>query len=268
MRHDNGSASAPVRLETDPPLATIMLNRPRVLNAMNLELVRRLDAAIEDACSRRDVRVVVITGAGRAFSAGLDLDMFASSGMPDGFYDLQERALRRLELADQITVAAIRGHCLGGGLQIAIACDIRVCADDARLGLPAVDEGLFPGMAPYRLPRLIGLGPARRLLLSGATVGPDEGVRLGLVDHVVEAAAFDEGVRETLTPYLQAPRAAVAAAKSQLRDAFDVPFHVSYQRSVPLLRACLRSADVAAARARRAARPAEDTIAASVPGVD
>ena len=86
----------------------------------------------------------------------------------------------------------MHGYCLGGGLQLAIACDIRICSSDCRLGLPAVLEGIFPGMAPVRLPRLIGLGPARRLVLSGEVIGAEESLRLGMVDYVVPAERFEE----------------------------------------------------------------------------
>ena len=238
----------PILLELAGPLARITLNRPERLNAMNLAWVTRLEEAAGAVAAAPGVRVVVIRGAGRAFCAGLDLEMMGREGMPAGFYETQERAFRALELMDAIVVAGIHGHCLGGGVQLAIACDIRVCSADARLGLPAVNEGLFPGMAPFRLPRLIGLGPARRLILSGETIGADEALGIGLVDYVVPADGFEAGVEEVAQRYLAAPGAASAASKRLLRRAFEADFDTVLGESLPLLRECLRAPEVEAAR--------------------
>src|SRR3954471_2885958 len=163
-----------VLLDVAGPLATITLNRPERLNAMNMAWIDALNQAVDRLAGLPQVAVVVIRGAGRAFSAGLDLDMFEAAGMPAGFFEVQERALRKLELLDAVSIAAIHGYCLGGGVQVAIACDLRVCSTDATLGLPAISEGLFPGLAPYRLPRLVGRGSAARLVLSGESVAAEE----------------------------------------------------------------------------------------------
>ena len=247
-----------ILVQLEGPLARITLNRPTVLNAMNLAWVQELGAAVDRVAADPVARVVLIRGAGRAFCAGLDLDMMGREGMPAGFYDSQERAFRAIELMDKIAIAALHGYCLGGGLQLAIACDIRVCSSDGRLGLPAVQEGLFPGMAPFRLPRLLGLGPARRLILSGETIGPDEALRLGLVDHVVPAEGFEAGLADILQRYATAPRAVSIASKRLMRQAFDAPLDAVYEASLPLLADCLASPEVAAAadawRGRRAGR--------------
>lgn len=250
-----------VLVECDGGLARITLNRPEVLNAMNLAWVQGLEAAVNTVAAEPDVRVVLVRGAGRAFCAGLDLDMLGRDGMPPGFYEGQERAFCGLEAMDKITVAALHGYCLGGGLQLAIACDIRICSTECGLGLPAVLEGLLPGMAPFRLPRLIGLGPARRLMLSGEAIGPDEALRLGLIDHLVPTAGFETGVAEVLERYLRVPRSAAVASKRLLRRAFEAPWATVYQESQALLAECLASRDVQAAgeawRQRRAERCGE-----------
>ena len=236
-----------VLLERRDGIATISLNRPERLNAMDMAWIDGLNQAVDAVAAEPEVRVVLVRGAGRAFCAGMDLDMMAGGGMPPGFYEGQERAFRGLELLDKIVVAALHGHCLGGGVQLAIACDLRVASSDARLGLPAVLEGLFPGMAPFRLPHLIGLGPARRLILSGESVGPDEALRLGLVDYVVPADRWEAGLDEILRTYLAAPRAASIGSKRLLARAFDASFEAAYAESLPLLRECLTSPEVQAA---------------------
>jgi enoyl-CoA hydratase/carnithine racemase len=239
-----------VLLNVDGPMATITLNRPRVLNAQNEALADDLATAVDTVARMPDLRVVVVRGAGRAFSAGLDLNMrgdMHAHGNSLSFFERQEQTRVRLESLDAITVAAIHGYCLGGGLQLAIACDIRVASSDARLGLPAALEGLFPGLATVRLPRLIGLGPARRLILSGELVEAPEALRLGLVDHLVPADRFEAGLAEVLQTYQRVPPAAAAASKALLRGAFDPPPAAAIPRLSPLMAACLSSPEAEAA---------------------
>lgn len=237
-----------VVLEVDGPLARITLNRPDVLNAENLAWVQALEARVRTVATEPGVRIVLVRGAGRAFCAGMDLEMLSREGMPNGFYEGQERAFRELELMDKVTIAALHGYCLGGGLQLAISCDIRICSTDCRLGLPALQEGLFPGMAVFRLPRLIGLGPARRLVLSGESIGPEEALRLGLIDHLVPAERFEAGVAEVLAAYLDGPHTASIASKRLMGRALDAPFETVYRESLPLLAECLASPDVESAK--------------------
>jgi enoyl-CoA hydratase len=238
----------PVLLNVDASLATITLNRPQVLNAENLAWVEALDTVVQEISTRPEVRVVLVRGAGRAFCSGMDLDMLSQEGMPRGFYEGQERTFRGLELMDKIVIAALHGYCLGGGLQLAISCDIRICSTDCRLGLPALQEGFFPGMAVFRLPRLIGLGPACRLILSGEVIGSEEAMRLGLVDHLVPTDRFAAGVDELVQLYLAAPETASIASKRLMRQALDAPFESVYEESLPLLARCQASPDVQSAR--------------------
>jgi enoyl-CoA hydratase/carnithine racemase len=238
----------PVLLEIDASLATITLNRPEVLNAENLAWVETLGTVVDEISARPEIRVVLVRGAGRAFCSGMDLDMLSREGMPAGFFEGQERAFRALELMDKIVIAALHGYCLGGGLQLAIACDIRICSSDCRLGLPALQEGFFPGMAVFRLPRLIGLAPARRLILSGEVIGPEEALHLGLVDHVAPAERFAAEVDRLIQSYLAAPHTASIASKRLLRRAFDAPFETVYEESLPLLAECQASPEVESAR--------------------
>jgi enoyl-CoA hydratase/carnithine racemase len=238
-----------ILLDIDGPLARITLNRPSVLNAENLAWVEGLGEAVAAVAARPDVRVVLLRGAGGAFCAGMDRDMLSRHGMPAGFYEGQEQAFRALEQLDKITLAALHGYCLGGGLQLAVACDIRICSTDCRLGLPAGELGLFPGMAVYRLPRLIGLGPARRIILHGDLLEPDAALRLGLVDHLVPAERWEAGVEEIVAQYLAAPRAASVATKRLMAHAFGAPFEAVYEESRSLLAECLASPEAGAATA-------------------
>src|SRR3954464_4274862 len=242
-----------VVVEISAGRASIGLNRPERLNALNLGLVRAFEDAAQRVAADPGVRIVVVRGRGRSFCAGLDLDMFAAEGMPREFYRRQEGGFRLLEVMDKTVIAAIHGHCLGGGVQLAAAYDVRVASSDAVLGLPAIDEGLFPGMAPYRLPRLVGKGRATSLILTGRPVGAEEAHRIGLVDHVIAADRFEEELSAVVDAYARAPRAAAAATKRLVARSFDASFDEVLAESEALLEACLGSPEVEGARHARAA---------------
>ena len=188
--------------ESDGDLIRLTLNRPRSLNAVDylgtLELHRAAEAIHDDATAR----AVIIRGAGRAFCAGIDLRELATGMTPQDYFYQWDRALRLLELSDKLVLCAIQGYALGGGLQLPLACDIRIAAADAQLGLPAAREGFIPGLGTYRLPRYIGLGRAKRMALSGENVDGNEAQRIGLVDYVVDPANFDAEVEALVQRYL------------------------------------------------------------------
>jgi enoyl-CoA hydratase/carnithine racemase len=238
-----------VVVQIDGDRATIALNRPDKLNALDLALVAAFEEAAREVAADSRVAIVVVGGHGRSFCAGLDLDMFAAEGMSMDFYRHQERGFRLLETMDKTVIAAIHGHCLGGGVQLAAACDVRVASSNAVLGLPAVDEGLFPGMAPYRLPRLIGKGRAASLILTGRSLTAQEAERIGLIDHVVDADDFDAQLAGLVDEYARAPREAAAASKRLMALSEDARFEEALQTSEELLEACLRAPEVARARA-------------------
>jgi enoyl-CoA hydratase/carnithine racemase len=249
-----------VLLDVEGPLARITMNRPEVLNAANVEFSEDFETVVDAVAVEPDVRVVLVRGAGRAFSAGLDLDMQGGAAAPKllEFFARQERTRGRLEALDKITIAAVHGYCVGGGLQLAISCDIRVCSTGCKLGLPAVLEGIIPGMAPVRLPRMIGLGPARRLILSGELVGAEEALRLGMVDYVVPAERFEEETAAVIETYLKVPPTAARASKRLMRRAFEEPLATLESEMLPMIEACLDSPEAVAAaqawRDRRAER--------------
>jgi enoyl-CoA hydratase/carnithine racemase len=242
-----------VVLERTGRVAEIVLNRPGKLNAMDMRWMRDLVAAVE-AVAADPEDIVVVRGAGRAFCAGMDLDMLAEEGMPEEFYPLQERAFSALEALDRVVVAQIHGYCLGGGLQLALACDIRIVSEDAVLGLPAAREGLPPGMATWRLPRFVGLGRALRLAIKGERIGAAEAERIGLADHLIGAEDFAAGAGRLVQDYLELPQAAARATKRMVRSAFDDDFASAFERSRALVLECLRTAEAAEARAAWAAR--------------
>ena len=188
--------------ESDGDLIRLTLNRPQALNAVGYRGAVELHEAAQAIHDDRTARAVIVRGAGRAFCAGIDLKELAAGETPHAYFYHWDRALRLLELSDKLVLCAIQGYALGGGLQLPLACDIRIATTDCKLGLPAAKEGFIPGLGTYRLPRYIGLGRAKRMALSGENVDGNEALRIGLVDYVVEPSRFEEEVEALTQRYL------------------------------------------------------------------
>ncbi len=173
-------------------VATITLNRPDVLNAQNNPMREELLQVFTALKGDEDVRAIIVTGAGeRAFSAGADVKEFLESPPPTRLREQRKRLDYRGEMdrCPQPIIAAIRGFALGGGLELALACDIRIAAEDAQLGLTEIDLAIIPGGGgTQRLPRLVGRGKALEMILTGARVPAAEALRIGLVERVVPVA--------------------------------------------------------------------------------
>ncbi len=169
--------------------ATVTISRPQSLNALNSRFFQEMDALIVELGRRDDVKVVIITGEGKAFVAGADIAEMVTKTMPEGqaFSRAGQKTFRSLELFAKPVIAAINGFALGGGLELALACDIRIASSKAKFGQPEVNLGVIPGYAAtQRLPRLIGLGNALYLLLTGEMIGAEDALRIGLVQRVYE----------------------------------------------------------------------------------
>jgi len=230
-----------IRLVVEGPLARVTLDRPDVLNAGNAEWVRDLAEAVARIEGAREVRVVVLTGAGRAFSTGVDLDALASGSFGLADFVAWEDAMVAIERMDRLFVAGINGHCLGGGLQLALVCDYRLVSDAARLGLPAVKECLIPSMSLYRLPRLIGAARARELILLGEPIDARTAERYGLVNRAVPAADFERELDAIVGKLLALPAASVRASKVLTARAFELPFDAFRREMQAHFKVCLDS---------------------------
>src|SRR5687767_6522638 len=171
-------------------IATITVNRPDKLNALNDALMRELGLAIDEARERSDVGAVLLTGAGRAFVAGADIAELADQNAVEGKARAErgQRVFRRFETSPKPTLAAVNGFALGGGCELAMSCHVRLASDAAKFGQPEVKLGVIPGYGgTQRLARLIGRGRALELLLTGEMIGAAEAHRIGLVNRVVAA---------------------------------------------------------------------------------
>jgi len=223
-----------VRLEIDGSVARITLNRPEVLNAGDPGWVAELTDVVARVGALRDLRVAVITGAGRAFSTGVDLRSLAAGEMTLPHFVAWEDAMTAIERMPLPFIAAINGHCLGGGLQLALVCDYRLAAADAVIGLPAVKECLIPSMALYRLPRLIGAARAREMILIGEPIS-------------AAASGFSHALDECIGRFLALPVTSVGVSKRLLARAFDLPFDAFRREMEAGFRLCLDSAEHRAA---------------------
>jgi enoyl-CoA hydratase len=172
-------------------IATITVNRPDKLNALNDATIAELGAAIDEARMRDDVGGIILTGAGRAFVAGADIGGLSTQSpfLAKGRSKAGQDVFRRFETCPKPVIAAVNGFALGGGCELAMACHIRIASEHAKFGQPEVKLGIIPGYGgTQRLPRLIGKGRALQLLLTGEMIDAEEAYRIGLVNRVVHAA--------------------------------------------------------------------------------
>jgi enoyl-CoA hydratase/carnithine racemase len=206
------------------PIATLRLNRTERLNAFGNQGTVDLNTAADALAQDESIRIVVVSGEGRAFSTGIDLKELAGGAIDMTYHHRWESALRKFETMDKVVIAAINGYAIGGGLQLALACDLRIAAESAQMGLPAVKEGLIPGMGVWRLPRFVGMGRAKQLILSGELISAHAAQAIGMVDDVVVDAALPAYVQSAADRYLQMPWSSVLLSKQMTNRAFDLPF--------------------------------------------
>ena len=171
-------------------IAVVTMNRPEALNALNKAVFTDLEVALDDVERDDEVYVVIITGAGRAFIAGADIGEMAPMNVAEGlaFSELGNRILMRVDMMEKPTIAAVNGFALGGGCEMALACDIRIASEKAKFGQPEVGLGITPGFSgTQRLPRLIGPSRAKLLMMTGNHYKGEAALAMGLVDMVFPA---------------------------------------------------------------------------------
>jgi len=223
-----------IRVEKRAPIAIITLDRPKVLNALNAETLAELDSAIAELAEDAATRVVLLAGAGgRAFAAGADIRELSALSAEEGrtFAMRGQAVLRGIETLGKPVIACIQGFALGGGCELALACTLRIAADDARLGQPEVKLGILTGYGgSQRLPRLVGRGAGLKLLLTGAIIDAQEALRIGLVDEVVPAAELmARGEALALEIAANAPLA-IAETLKAVDEGLDLPIDLALMR--------------------------------------
>jgi len=241
----------------------VVLNRPEKRNAFDSGLVRATGEALRAAADDPEVHCVLVRGAGPVFSAGVDLGLLADlAERPDDLRTFRQACVEAFGLAETMekpTVCAIQGACLGGALELALACDLRVATSEAVMGLPEVRIGLIPDLGgSSRLPALVGLGRAKELVMTGRVVGAEEAERIGLVNRVVATDALEAAAQALIDELLAGAPVAVGLAKRALDAAARPALAASLELEGALQERCARTADfaegVGAAIERRPAR--------------
>jgi enoyl-CoA hydratase/carnithine racemase len=221
--------------------AWLTLNRPAVLNALDTALVAALAAHAETVAQAAEVTLVVVRGAGRAFCSGMDRTALASGAVSEAFYRHWIRALNCLEDMPKLSVAVLHGYAIGGGLQLALACDLRLATEDAVLGLGATRHGLVPDGAVLRLARVVGLGRAKELALLNDDVTPLEARAMGLVTWVCAPTDLEATLGRVIARARTASPTAVAHTKRLLHESFHHDPRAMIEALVQAQRECMGS---------------------------
>jgi len=207
-----------IRVEVEGGVATVSMNRPQVRNAIDLDMVNELTAALDDLSRGDAVRVLILRGeGGKAFAGGADIAQLRERRALDAFTQVNARLFQRIEDFPHPTIAAIEGWALGGGCEIALACDLRVAGETAKLGFPEVGLGIFPAAGgTHRLPKLVGLGKAKELVFTGRILDAAQALSIGLVEHVVPEGGALAKAREIAAEIARNGTLAVRVAKMAL----------------------------------------------------
>jgi len=240
-------SEAPVLYAVQDGVGRITLNRPAVLNALDTDLAAALADRVEAAAADPDVAAVVVRGAGRAFCSGMDRTALARGEIGEPFFRHWIRALNGLEDMPKVSIAVLHGHSIGGGLQLALACDVRVAARDAVIGLGATRHGLIPDGAVLRLARIVGAGRAKALALLNEEVGAEEARAMGLVTRVCAPEDLDRTVAAVVEQALAAAPTATAHTKRLLDASFHHDPRALVEELVRAQRACTDSWELAEA---------------------
>ncbi len=213
-------------VEIEKPIAIVTVNRPKVLNALNLETVGELGAAFSMLEGNDDVRAIIMTGAGeKAFVAGADITEFRGKTAPEmiPFAKKGHDVARIMESMGKPIIAAINGYALGGGCEMSMACDMRFASENAKFGQPEILLGLIPGMGgTQRLARLVGQGIARELVYGGEQITAQRAYEIGLVNHVFPADQLMDETRKFALKLAARPSHALKMAKLAINYGYDL----------------------------------------------
>lgn len=250
-----------IQVSREDRLAVVTINRPPV-NALSKEVMDALDATFSELAKDETIGAVIVTGAGeKAFVAGADITEFPNLNSSNG----EKMSRRGQEVFQKIAdfpapvIAAVNGFALGGGMELALACDIRVVAENARVGLPEVTLGIFPGYAgTQRLPRLITAGKAKELIFSGAMIDAAEAYRIGIADHLTPAGESLDKARKLAAAILKNGPVAVRLAKQAVDQGLDQTLEEGQKTEAALFaRLCDTEDQKEGARAFMEKRPPE-----------
>jgi enoyl-CoA hydratase len=208
----------PVRVDTAESVATLTIDRPQVKNALDLQTVHDIRAALQTLAADDSVGVLIVTGGGEtAFVSGADINDIRARGRDEGLAAINSSLFAEVERFPRPTIAAVNGHALGGGCELALACDIRIASENASFGQPELGLGIIPGAgATQRLPRIVGLGRAKHLILTGETIDARQALDMGLITAIAPAGQLQIRARELAKKILRQGPLAARLAKLAL----------------------------------------------------
>ena len=215
-----------VSVSFEGEVGILAINRPRALNALNTETLKDIQAGIQEVKDHPEVKVLIVTGSGeKAFVAGADIEEMKGMNSIEAlnFSKLGHLALRMIQDFDRLVIAAVNGYALGGGTEIALACDFIYASENARFGFPEVTLGIFPGFGgTQRLPRLIGKGKAKEMILTGKMITAQEAYQMGIVNRVFPHASLMEETKKVALQIAANGAVGVRLAKSVVNGGFDM----------------------------------------------
>ena len=213
-----------VLLDVEPPIATVTLNRPRVLNALSPQLIAEVSDALTRLDADESVRAAVLTGGPKVFAAGADIGDMADRSPVDQLLRDQTGRWSRITAFSKPLIAAVNGYALGGGCELALMCDLIVAGDNARIGQPEINLGIIPGAGgTQRWPRTVGKYVAMEVNLTGQPLSADRAYQLGLVNRLVPAEVTIEVAKQLARQLAEKPPLAVRLAKESVNKAFETP---------------------------------------------
>jgi enoyl-CoA hydratase len=228
-------------------IATITFNRPKVLNAMSFEVITELAQALKYCAADNEVKALILTGAGeKAFVAGADISQMQNSTPVEilRLMELGQETMRFLETMGKPSIAAVNGFALGGGTEIALACDIRLASERAMFGQPEILIGILPGWGgTQRLPRLVGMGIAKELILSGGQIDARRAYEIGLVNRVVPAEKLMEEAEKMAGKFASLPGFALKMAKNSMNYGFDMSLESAVKLELSAISQCFSTQD-------------------------
>lgn len=233
-------------IQKENHIATVTVNEPKTLNALNSQILHELSEAFDALANDKEVRVIILTGAERSFVAGANIREMADLNYDEAkvFGAKGASVFRKIETCPQPVIAAVNGFALGGGSELALACDIRIASEKAKFGQPEVSLGITPGFSgTQRLARLVGFAKAKELIFTGKVITADEALAIGLVNQVVAPESLmDEAQAMAATIAKQAP-IAVQKSKEAINNGWDMSIDKGIDYEVELFAQCFETED-------------------------
>lgn len=235
-----------ILFEVKDRIAVITMNRPKAMNALNSATLADLAKALDEIEHNAEIKGVILTGSGKAFVAGADISQMAEYNTEQAgqYMGSAQKLFNRMEAITKPFMAAVNGYALGGGCEIAMACDFRYASETAAFGQPEITLGIIPGFGgTQRLPRLVGLGMAKELVYSGRMFKADEALRIGLVNKVCAADKLLDEALESMKSIVAKPATALSKAKLAMVNGADTDLYKAIELEKDLVALCFATED-------------------------